>query len=250
VRAELRIDPTLAARGGTEAPEVGPVEDQVDGLARGAGTERVLATVLGDRGERTGVAKGPPERGPHVPPGREVVPLLRVHVHVPAVHRDHAREAHAPGRVHGGGAGRDRPMGVDHVGAALRYRVEGGPVLRLEIVSHDGKARELPDDVHPGLGHTAVRQVHRELHREPQHFHPVEVIDRRQGGVSRGHDRDRMTPPRQVAVDVMDIRGLGIGGVLGIPIGGTDDPQRRFGPPTREWSPPSALDLHSGCRHL
>ena len=101
------------------------------------GAQRVLPAVLGDGGERARVAKRPPQRRPNVPSGREIVALLRVHVHVAAVHGDHARQPQPSRGQHGGRA----RSGSPNARARRRRRGPGSghrrPVLRLEIVRHD-----------------------------------------------------------------------------------------------------------------
>ena len=81
--------------------------------------KRVLPAVLGDGGEGAGVPQGPAQRRTDVPPGREIVALLRIHVHVAAVHRDDARQAQLARRQNRGRPGRDGPVRVDHVGPVL-----------------------------------------------------------------------------------------------------------------------------------
>src|SRR6476659_399024 len=64
------------------------------------------------------------------------------------------------------------------------------------------------------------------------------------------HDGHRVPPANQVTVDVVNVGGLGVGRVLGIPVGRADDPQRCLGPAPRSRTTPSTLDLYSSCRHL
>jgi hypothetical protein len=174
----------------------------------------------------------------------------RVHVDVAAVHRDDAGKAELARGLHRGWPGRNGPMGMNDIGAALTGSGHGGAVLRLEVVGHDGDPRELADEVDPALGHPPVGQVHRQLHREPHDVHAVELLGGWQRGIPRRHDRYRVTPANQVTVDVVDVGGLGVGRVLGVPVGGANDPQRCLGPAPRSWTTPGTLDLYSSCRHL
>ena len=90
--------PPGAVVAGTEAPEIGSVEDQADVLRRRTGAQGMLAAIFGDRGQRARVPQGPAQRRTNVPAGREVVSLLRVHVHITAVHRDDAGNVRAFGQ--------------------------------------------------------------------------------------------------------------------------------------------------------
>ena len=116
-------------------------------------------------------------------------------------------------------------MGVDDIGLLLPGSRHGGPVLLLEIVAHHHDAGDFPEEVHPALGYPAVGEIRRQLHGEPDDVDAVEAFAGGQGRVAGRHDSDRMAPPGQVTVDVVNVRGLGVGRVLGVPVGGADDTQ-------------------------
>ena len=100
-------------------------------------------------------------------------------------------------------------------------------MLRLEIVRHHREPGELAQPADSALGYPAIGQIGRELERETHDFR------RRRTCSSRGSDGSpgvttvtEMSPAHQMAVDVVDVSGLSVGGVLRVPIGGTDNPQR------------------------
>ena len=76
-------------------------------------------------------------------------------------------------------------------------------------------AGEFAHEVDPALGHPAVGQVDRQLHREPHDLHAVEAVAGRHARSCPGVTTvTRVAPTRQMAVDVVDVGGLGIGRVL------------------------------------
>ena len=122
-------------------------------------------------------------------------------------------------------------MRVDHVGAALLGHRHRGPILGLEIVGHHGQPREFPEQAHPALGDPAVGEVGREIHRKPDDVHSIEGLGGGQRPSPRRHDRDPVSAPHEMPVDIVNVRGLRVGRVLRVPVGGTDDLQRRSRPP-------------------
>src|SRR4051812_48941452 len=110
-----------------EATEIRSVEYQADVFAGGAGSQGVLPTIVGDGSECVGVPERPAQGRPDIPAGGEVVPLLRVHVDVAAMHRDHAGHPKFPGSHDRGWSGWNGPMRVDHVGTICPGLSEGRP---------------------------------------------------------------------------------------------------------------------------
>ena len=175
--------------------------------------------------------QGPAQWGTNVPAGGEIVPLFRVHVHVAAVHRDYARHVQLARRHNRRWAGWDSPVRVDHIGPVLSRLGDDGPVLRLHVVGHDHHPGEATQPADPALGDSAISEIRRQLQGEADDLYPVEHVGPGERSVPRGNYRDGVAPTNQMPVDVVDVGGLSVTGVLGIPVGGTDNTQRGFLPP-------------------
>jgi hypothetical protein len=195
------------------------------------------------------MAQRPAERRAHVPPGGEIVSLLGIHVHVAAVHRDHARHTESPRGHDRGGARGDRPVRVHHVrptGPSDRHR---RPVLRLHVMRHDREPGEPAQQAHLPLRHPAIGQIRGELHRKPDYVHPVEAVLRRERPVARRDHGDLVATTRQVAVDVVDVGRLRVVGVLRVPVCGANDAQRGSRPPWARQGHFRRLDLECPSCH-
>ena len=59
---------------------------------------------------------------------------------------------------------------------ALPRLVDGGPVLRFQVVGHDGDPGKLAQPAHPALGHPAVGQIGGQLQREADDLDAVESV--------------------------------------------------------------------------
>ena len=180
----------------TEAAEIGAVEHQADVIGRRAGPQGVLPAVLRNRGQRAGVAQGPAQDGPNVPPGREIVSLLRIHVHVAAMHRDDAGNPElARSQTAAGPVGMAQWAWTTSAPDLARLG-QDGPVLASEVAGHDRQPGEFPQPAHLALGHPAVGQVGRQIEREANDPHPIEHVlpgQRRPPGVTTVTECPRRT---------------------------------------------------------
>src|SRR6185312_14031289 len=133
---------------------------------------------------------------------------------------DDAGNAELARGLDSGGTGRYGPMGMDHIRLTLARLSQDGPILGSQIAGHHPQPSEFPQPRHLALGHPAVGQVRRKIERKTNDLYSIEHVLPRQGRTSRRHHGHRVSPAYQVAVDVVNVSGLSVAGVLWVPIGG------------------------------